>query len=54
VCASSSSSVPAGTIGTFAGTESAFVRRCRHEDATLNDTRIRNTNLAERDHKLTD
>ena len=35
-------------------TKSHSVPRCQHEDAMLNDTRIRNAKPGERDYKLTD
>jgi Arm DNA-binding domain len=44
----------AGTAGTIAGTESAFVPLCQQEEPVLNDTRIRNAKPRERDYKLTD
>jgi integrase len=43
-----------GTVGTLAGIESVSVLRCQHEDAMLNDTRIRSAKARERHYKLTD
>jgi hypothetical protein len=45
---------PAGTVGTIVGTGITFVPRCQHEDAMLNDIRIRNAKPAQRDYKLID
>jgi hypothetical protein len=44
----------AGTAGTFAGTKSHSVPPYQHENAMLNDTKIRNAKPRERDYKLTD
>jgi len=44
----------AGTAGSFAGTESTFVRPCQHEESHADDTCIRSAKPAERDYKLTD